>query len=209
MKTPVFLAAVCGLSITSVLSQEPTAVDTQVDAQPLIPATPTTQIPNPDPPIVVSRMGLPDQYEQMHEVSFPTPKPVVVTLGDREGSALLSGWVDAISAVHGETVLYMGMADLGEVPKAMRSIVRKAIKKETPNFPVLLDWEGAVSAFMKARPGTGNVFIVDTTGTIRAHFAGTVNEGDLARIAEVVKVTIEEAPSTEPAQPVTALPVEQ
>jgi hypothetical protein len=94
---------------------------------------------------IVATFELTDQFGRAHSLSFPREKVCVLLIGDREGSRQLDGWTKAIAEKFGDSVDIYGLADLREVPRPIRPLIRDAFKKKHEQ-PVLLDWDGAVAS---------------------------------------------------------------
>lgn len=130
---------------------------------------------------------LEDQNGSLRTMAFPAAKPIILTIADREGSKQLEPWVRALKERLGDRVAFEGVADLSRVPKPLRGLVLRRFKS-TQNYPVMLDWEGAVPKRYKAVEGAANVFLLSKSGEVLKHATGQAAE---ALVEEFAKQALE------------------
>jgi hypothetical protein len=131
-----------------------------------------------DKPATVPSFELADQFGKTHTVSFPREKVCVLTVADHDGSKQLEAWIAVLKEKYGDTVDFMGVANLTRVPGPLRGMIRGRFKKEM-NYPVMLDWSGLVIKAVFNEAGKANVYVVDRNGVIVRHETGVVMEDKL------------------------------
>lgn len=119
----------------------------------------------------VPAFELDDQFGKTHAIAFPREKVCVLTVADHDGSKQLESWIAPLKKEYGDTIDFLGVADLTQVPRPLRGMVRGRFKKEM-NYPVMLDWTGLVIKTVVNQTGKANVYVVATDGTIQAYETG-------------------------------------
>jgi hypothetical protein len=133
--------------------------------------TAPADIPAPD-------FTLQDQYGKLHRVAFPKARVSVFALADRAGSAQLEGWVSPLYQRYRDTVEIHGIAKLAGVPLPMRGMLR-AIFRRNLDYPVMMDWTGAVSTHYNYQARMANVLVLNAAGRIEYRFNGPASPEEL------------------------------
>ncbi|MCP5524295.1 MAG: hypothetical protein H7A46_22395 [Verrucomicrobiales bacterium] len=126
---------------------------------------------------ILDPFKLTDQRGEKREVRFPLDRPLVITLADRAGSKQVAGWVEPVRRRFGESVRIEGVADLRAVPGFLRGLVRGQFAGL--DYPVMLDWDGAVVGPAGYEGGAVAVWLVDREGNILWRGQGEVDEARL------------------------------
>jgi hypothetical protein len=122
----------------------------------------------------VAAFELRDQYDARHEISFPAPRVMVMTVADRKGSEQIAGWMAPLKERYGGRITIAGIADLSQVPGLLRSMVKNKFKARY-TYPVMLDWEGPVARGFHYQKDQANLFVIDPEGRLRGQFTGATN----------------------------------
>jgi len=133
------------------------------------PGTPTNSEP------ALAPFELRDQYDVSHKISFPATNVTVMTVADKKGSEQIDGWIAALKERYTGQILIEGIADVSNVPRLLRSMVREQFKKHR-KYPVMLDWAGPTVRSFHYHKDEANVFVIDRQGHVTGHFTGTTNE---------------------------------
>lgn len=123
------------------------------------------------PPLI----ELPDQFERLQRLVFPSTKVVVLTIADHKGSEEIADWVAPLKSRYGGKVEIRGMADVRRVPGLLRSRVRKKFQ-EKQEHPVMMDWSGTNCAMFSSRLGVANILIIGLDGSILCTQQGKATE---------------------------------
>jgi hypothetical protein len=135
---------------------------------------------------LAASIELKDQYEKSHVISFPRGKLSVLTIADRKGSAQLEAWVQPIREKFGEQIEIHGLADVAGVPGPIRPMVREYFREKV-EYPVMLDWDGAVAARYGYVRKAALVLVIDRNGEIRHRVTGAADAAKLARVYEALR----------------------
>lgn len=128
---------------------------------------------------------LKDQYGNALAYRFPKEKVSVLVFGDRKGSSQVEAWVRPVWDRFGERVDLHGVAVLNSVPSLFRGYARKKFRQNV-KYPVLLDFEGAVTKAYGYEGDKANVYVIARDGTIALKLTGEATPGGLERLyAEV------------------------
>lgn len=133
------------------------------------PGTPTNSEP------ALTPFELRDQYDISHKISFPATNVTVMTVADKIGSEQIDGWIAALKEHYAGQIRIEGIADVSNVPRLLRSMVREQFKKHR-KYPVMLDWAGPTVRGFHYHKDEANVFVIDRQGHVTGHFTGTTNE---------------------------------
>jgi hypothetical protein len=134
----------------------------------------------------VQGFSLTDQYERTHHLAFPSPKPTLLTIADRKGSAQVSAWVQPVSEWFGERVSIVGVADVSKVPGMLRGRVRKAFREQI-SHPVLLDWQGIHCRTLNSEGDRVTVLLLSPQGEIRLRLSGPATPSGLDRVKQAIE----------------------
>ena len=146
-------------------------------------AAPTNSAP------VVAAFELRDQYDTLHQISFPATNVTVLTVADRKGSEQISGWIAPLKQRYAERITIMGIADMSQVPGLLRSMVKHRFGKRY-TYPVMLDWEGLVARGFHYQKDKANLFVIDREGCMTDHFTGATNEVALSTLFVAVDLRL-------------------
>lgn len=141
---------------------------------------PGTEAAQPDR---VPTFTLPDQFGTNHTVSFPRHRPAILLLGDRRGSEEVDTWIPHLKNHGGTAADLLGIADVSAAPRFLRSRIRDAIRKQRP-LPLMLDFEGTVTATLGSRPKSANLLVIATNGLVVLRLVGPPDESKLRAIRE-------------------------
>lgn len=126
---------------------------------------------------------LQDQHGRTHEVRFPQDRVCVLAFADRAGSEQLEGWVRPLYGRYQEAITIRGVAKLAGVPALLRPALR-AIFRKNVEYPVMMDWTGAVSKDFNYEANVANVLVLGPDGRIAFRFNGPVSEAALQACME-------------------------
>lgn len=142
----------------------------------------------------LSSFRLADQFGAEHQVEFPRDRPVLLVVGDRRGSEEVGGWVPPLRErwAHGADIV--GVADVSAVPGFLRGRVTAGIRRELSAWPLLLDFEGQVTAGLPCVRRAANVFLISTNGAIAAAASGPADPAKLAALAAQVDTIVPPKP---------------
>lgn len=129
---------------------------------------------------------LKDQFGKEHRIEFPRARPLLLVVGDRQGSEDVGGWVPPLKErwAHGADIV--GVADVSAVPGFLRGRVTEGIRRQMPAYPLLLDFGGGVTEGLGCVRRAANVFLVTTNGTVSVSAHGPVDDAKLALLARTV-----------------------
>ncbi len=136
---------------------------------------------------------LQDQYGVARNCIFPSDKIRIITFADQKGTASIEGWVRPIYKRYGNQIDITGVAVLSAVPAIARTLVSAFIRASV-QYPVLLDWEGQVSAQFGYENRTFRLVVVDGEGGIRYSLTGPVNSNELQRLFALIDALLREQP---------------
>ncbi len=131
----------------------------------------------------VSDLKYDDQFGVEHTLTFPSDRPRVLVLADREGSAQIASWVEPLVARYGERIEIRGIALLAGVPAWLRPTLRSLFRRRL-SYPILMDWDGASAAKFDYGRGAALVVAVDAEGDEVWRAAGPA---DAERLAEAFR----------------------
>lgn len=136
---------------------------------------------------------LQDQYGITRNCVFPSAKIRIITFADQKGTTSIEGWVRPIYKRYGNQIDITGVAVLSAVPAIARALVSAFIRASV-KYPVLLDWEGRVSAQLGYENHTFRLVVVDCEGGIRHSLTGPVNSSELQRLFAQIDALLREQP---------------
>lgn len=123
--------------------------------------------------------SLEDQFGQKWSIEFPAADKQVVFVADRIGSRQIEDW---IRPLYGEfddgCIVIVGVADVSNVPAFFQNRVRNRFRNEM-EYPVMLDWNGDISAAFNYKPAQTNVYILDRNGQVISHQSGEATKENL------------------------------
>ena len=123
---------------------------------------------------------LEDQFSREHTVKFPSKERLsILVVADREGSAQVPGWVEALYRRYGDRIPIHGIAALPNVPffvrPALKAMFRRNIKQ-----PLLLDWGSQFSDLFGFSPGQTLVVILNQEGRVLFRSRGPASRDRLS-----------------------------
>jgi len=136
-----------------------------------------------------------DQFDAVHRVAFPRTNVIVLTIADKQGNAQIDGWLAPLKEQGAGRVEILGIAAVDGVPKMLRDGVRKKFA-HTRKHPVMLDWEGNVTAQFQPRKNLANLYVLDRSGRIAARFSGPVNPEALRELVRAIGEAQEPQPES-------------
>ncbi|MFN0067764.1 MAG: hypothetical protein ACKVYV_09030 [Limisphaerales bacterium] len=144
--------------------------------------------------VQLASFQLKDQFGAEHRIEFPRARPLLLVVGDRRGSEEVGGWVPPLKErwAHGADIV--GVADVSAVPGFLRGRVTEGIRRQTPAYPLLLDFGGGVTEALGCVPRAANVFLVTTNGTVSVSASGPVDGAKLALLAKGVDQVVPPRP---------------
>jgi peroxiredoxin len=137
---------------------------------------------------------LEDQFREKHTLAFPRDRVCVLLFADKEGSKQIEAWVTALYQRYKNAVDVCGVALLKGVPDTLRPTVRFLFKHKVEH-PVLMDWDGSVTAKFPCRPKEASVFVVDRQGRIVHTAFGIADTPRLTSACEAIDQLLEAAPT--------------
>ncbi len=129
---------------------------------------------------------LEDQFGKRVAYRFPKEKPSILAFGDREGAQQIEGWIRPIYESFGARVDIHGIAVLREVPALFRGFARSQFRRRV-KYPVLLDFQGDVTARYGYAPGKANIVIIDRDGKIVLKETGPATPEKLQRLRRALE----------------------
>ncbi len=120
---------------------------------------------------VLAAFELRDQYGEVHSISFPRTKFMVLMVADHKGSDQIDGWIAPLKERYAGRVDINGVADMGKVPAFLRGMVESRFKKHR-KYPVMLDWSGKVAAGLGCSPNQARICLVRPDGTVMVELSG-------------------------------------
>jgi len=119
---------------------------------------------------------------RLHVRFHPTAASVAATEWARQPVVNPAGWPAGVRA---PDVHAIPVACLPEVPKALQSVARSRLRKESQHVPVWLDFEDVMRQRFGIVPDEPNVLIIDTHGCAHGVLSGHLDE---VRFEELVRV---------------------
>jgi hypothetical protein len=119
---------------------------------------------------------------RLHTHFHPTATSVAATEWARQPVVGPAGWPAGVRA---PDVHAIPVACLPEVPKALHSVARSRLRKESEHVPVWLDFEGVMRQRFGIVPDEPNVLVIDTHGCAHGVLTGHLDE---VRFEELVRV---------------------
>jgi len=129
-------------------------------------------------PVRLVSFELTDQFGTVHRQVFPRDKPLLLLVGDRKGSEEVDAWIAPLKQQCAGRADLAGIADIAGAPRFLRSRITEALRQKRPK-PLMLDFEGTVTAGLHCTARTANLFVIDTNGVVRARLSGAADESHL------------------------------
>jgi hypothetical protein len=135
--------------------------------------------------LTVKDFELSDQYNKKLPQSFPKEKISIFALADRKGSDQLEDWVTPFYKRYEARLDICGVANMKGLPKMLRPMLRSIFRKSI-EYPVMMDWTGAVCESLNYQPGVADIFVVDRRGQVVHRISGEANEEKLQACYAVI-----------------------
>lgn len=151
-------------------------------------------------PRTISAFALEDQHEESHSFDFPREKPLVFSVADPGGARDAPVWTDTIKKKYGDRIEFWSIANLSFIPELGRGPARAGIRAMSKDL-VLCDWDGRVSAGLKAEKGRANIVVISETGeNLRVAF-GKVDDEKLAEVCAAIDSVLERLDAKDSGRP--------
>ena len=95
----------------------------------------------------------------------------------------LAGWPTGVPI---PDVKVVPVASLAEVPRALRPVVRARMRKDSPQVPVWLDFDGSLERMFGIIPGEPNVVVFDTGGRVHSVLSGKFDEQEYVQFVGLI-----------------------
>jgi len=141
---------------------------------------------------------LEDQNGQMHRIKFPLSKPMFVTVAGRTGAPHVASWITPVAADYLEPLHIVGIASLAGVPDFLKGPLRKGFQKDSAQWHILMDWEGAAAEKFEMEGNGITVFLLEPTGEVVWEASGKPDKEKLDSLGQSIKGLL--ASETEPTQ---------
>lgn len=166
-------------------------------------------------------LSLPDQFERKHDLAQWRGDVLVILYGDRDGMPANKGLGEKIqlhyhpgasdlppTQAHRAPVSPLpGLKDgqrspdvkvvpivcFGRTPAAIKAIIRSRVRKESPESPVLLDFEGKTAGQFGLKEDEPNLAVIDAAGQLRMRSAGELDAGAYAKLLALIDALRKEA----------------
>lgn len=138
--------------------------------------------------LVCPSFQLHDQFNVLHEFSFPRTNLLILTIADKEGHEQVDGWVQPLKAQFADRIAIAGIADVRGVPGFLRNSIRERFRK-VRTHPVMMDWGGAVIKLLPVEKRRANVFVLSPSGVVLFRTGGEANPNAV----KTLLATIEQA----------------
>lgn len=145
-------------------------------------ATPTNSVPSRVP----ATIRLPDQFNALQSLQFPSTNLTLLVIADRKGSDQLEAWIAPLYKRFEKTIAIHGLADVSTVPPGLQTLVRNAFQKAL-SYPVMLDWSGKSVRAITYQPGKANILVIAKDGTILGRATGPVTRGRLSEVIQLIE----------------------
>lgn len=138
-------------------------------------------------PEAIPDFELEDQYGEAHSYQFPKARISVILVADHPGSDQLEAWITVLRGQFSEDQVDIdGIAEMSKVPRMMRGMVRSRFRREM-EYPVMLDWTGAVTALFQFKEEVANVYVIDRNGKVVQHLSGEATEEGLKSLIQTIQ----------------------
>jgi hypothetical protein len=131
-----------------------------------------------------------DQFEKKHTwASLLTGKPLVLIGGNQRKTAdYIKNWKAGLDPVLGQRALCVGLADLDSVPFFVsNNSVRKNLRENVPNLPILCDWDGKAFKALGMKPDTITVLVFRADGKLVGRVTGLVSPAGVTEVRALLE----------------------
>lgn len=129
----------------------------------------------------INSFELTDQFGNTNRVEFPRSRPLLLLIGDRRGSEEVDAWIDPLKQRWGDLADLAGIADVSAAPRFIRGRILEGIRRQRPR-PLMLDFEGKVTAPLQCTAKTANLLVVARDGRLLARLTGKPDATKLAAV---------------------------
>ncbi|MGI9177478.1 MAG: hypothetical protein ACR2IT_06440 [Pirellulales bacterium] len=120
---------------------------------------------------------------KLHVRFHPTAGQAPATEWSRQPVAGLPGWPTGLAP---PDVHVIPVACLPEVPKALETVARSRLRKESQFVSVWLDFEDIMRQRFGMVPDEPNIVLIDTRGCPQGVLSGRVDDAKLAEVAGII-----------------------
>lgn len=130
-----------------------------------------------------------DQYTEPMVLKPEFPKPMIVTVADKDGSDQLIEWIEPLTKEFGKTVSFFPIADLRAVPGLLKGMVRRSFKKRF-EYDIAMDWDGVAVKQLSTKAGHANLILLNRQGKIVTSVHGPVSEENLSTMVKAIRTEL-------------------
>jgi hypothetical protein len=166
-------------------------------------------------------LTLPDQFERAQDIAQFRGGVLVILYGDKDGMPANKGLGEKLHvqyhpAARGKSgaewhkapvtplpglregqrspeVKVLPVVCFGRMPEAVRGIIRNRVRKESPESPVLLDFEGKTREQFGLKESVPNLAVLDAAGRVRFRAAGGLDADGYAKLVQTIDALRKEA----------------
>ncbi|MCS5617592.1 MAG: hypothetical protein O3C39_00480 [Planctomycetota bacterium] len=120
---------------------------------------------------------------RLHTLFHPTADGAAATEWSTQPVVGIAGWPAGQPV---PDVQVIPIACVPEVPKALRGMVRRRLKKESPVVPVWLDFEDVMRPSFGMVADEPNVLLIDTRGCCRGTISGHLDEAQFHEVVGLI-----------------------
>ncbi|MCX8156553.1 MAG: hypothetical protein N3J91_08925 [Verrucomicrobiae bacterium] len=136
---------------------------------------------------------LADQYGTNHVIRLPLPRLTFITVADKSGAAEVNAWVNPLHLLYGRRLDILGVANVSAAPRWFQGEVRRHFRRNYKH-PVLLDWEGKVTASLGASQAAITVILALPDGSVIYQHHGPATAPALERLLQTVGKVLQQQP---------------
>jgi hypothetical protein len=166
-------------------------------------------------------LTLPDQFERKQDIAQFRGDVLVILYGDKDGMPANKGLGEKlqlhyhpgakdlpstqahrapVSPLPGlkegqrtPDVKVLPVVCFGKTAEVVKNIIRNRVRKESPEAPVLLDFEGKMVQQFGLKEGRPNLMVIDAAGIVRFKNAGELDAAGYAKLLETIDALRKEA----------------
>ena len=146
-----------------------------------------------------------DQFNHPTRLSELAGTPVVLIYGNRDSIDSHRQWGMALQqqcnggVPYGdarERVKVLAAAHFGGlVPSVLRPMIARAFRRHSPDFPLLLDWNGTLARLYGYAPGVSNVVFIGPDGTVQRITRHLADPAEIAAMARAIAAATADHPT--------------
>jgi len=141
------------------------------------------------PPARLEGWTLEDQRGRSRTIAFPRDRLLLVTVCDQRGSKDLEPWVKTVFTRFQDRLDIEGVADVSNVPVALRGLVRQAFKRQPHS--IMLDWEGRVVTRFAYEKNVPNLYLIDGKGRVQGRWTGVMTAEQSLLIQQKIEALLQ------------------